>query len=194
MGEGRVSFGYLPASIRPPAHHGLWWIYRGGIVPIDARSPGGRARYDLHRHSRLTAAPYTAYAKVARSDPGDPTKLTEPQASVVCRARAPVGAGRWSSFTSRYSVSAAETFTQALMGRRPAITRVGENTQGVFSDVLGRTLPNGWRMGLPNELFLTEQGTSFDGPGTRRAEHSAVELTGRNRRSSRALRRCSRAS
>ena len=67
--------------------------------------------------------------------------------------------------TSRYSVSAAETFTQALMGRRPAIARVGENTQGVFSDVLGRMLPNGWRMGLPNELFLTEQGTSFDGPG-----------------------------
>jgi C-terminal processing protease CtpA/Prc len=67
--------------------------------------------------------------------------------------------------TSRYSVSAAETFTQALMGRRPAIARVGESTQGVFSDVLGRSLPNGWRMGLPNELFLTEQGTSFDGLG-----------------------------
>ena len=30
---------------------------------------------------------------------------------------------------------------------------------------MGRTLPNGWQLGLPNELFLTEDGTSFDGPG-----------------------------
>jgi C-terminal processing protease CtpA/Prc len=67
--------------------------------------------------------------------------------------------------TGRNSVSAAETFTMALMGRTPAVTRVGENTQGVFSDVLGRRLPNGWRFGLPNEIFLTEAGKTFDGPG-----------------------------
>ena len=51
------------------------------------------------------------------------------------------------------------------MGREPRIVRIGENTQGVFSDVLGRRLPNDWQIGLPNELFLTEAGTSFDGPG-----------------------------
>ena len=63
------------------------------------------------------------------------------------------------------TISAAETFTQALMGRSPPITRIGENTQGVFSDVLSRRLPNGWRFGLPNEVFRTPQGTTFDGPG-----------------------------
>jgi C-terminal processing protease CtpA/Prc len=62
------------------------------------------------------------------------------------------------------SVSAAETFTQALLLRRPAVIRIGENTQGVFSDVLVRSLPNGWRFGLPNERFVTE-GRSYDGPG-----------------------------
>ena len=51
------------------------------------------------------------------------------------------------------------------MGRTPAVTRVGEHTQGVFSDVLPRSLPNGWRFGLPNERFLTEDGRTFDGPG-----------------------------
>jgi C-terminal processing protease CtpA/Prc len=60
-------------------------------------------------------------------------------------------------------VSAAETFTQALINREPAVTRVGQNTQGVFSDVLGRRLPNGWRFGLPNERFVTN-GKSYDGP------------------------------
>jgi C-terminal processing protease CtpA/Prc len=63
------------------------------------------------------------------------------------------------------TISAGETFTQALMGRTPRIIRIGENTQGVFSDVLGRRLPNGWRFGLPNEVFRTPQGTTFDGPG-----------------------------
>jgi C-terminal processing protease CtpA/Prc len=61
-------------------------------------------------------------------------------------------------------VSAAETFTQALLNREPKVTRVGENTQGVFSDVLSRKLPNGWGFGLPNERFVTD-GKSYDGPG-----------------------------
>ena len=65
--------------------------------------------------------------------------------------------------TGIHSVSAAETFTQALINREPAVTRIGQNTQGVFSDVLGRRLPNGWRFGLPNERFVTN-GKSYDGP------------------------------
>jgi C-terminal processing protease CtpA/Prc len=63
------------------------------------------------------------------------------------------------------TISAGETFTQALMGRTPRVTRIGENTQGVFADVLGRRLPNGWRFGLPNEVFRTPAGKTFDGPG-----------------------------
>jgi C-terminal processing protease CtpA/Prc len=63
------------------------------------------------------------------------------------------------------TISAGETFTQALLGRIPRVTRIGENTQGVFSDVLGKKLPNGWEFGLPNEVFRTPQGSTFDGPG-----------------------------
>jgi len=63
------------------------------------------------------------------------------------------------------TISAGETFTQAMMGGTPHVTRIGENTQGVFSDVLGRSLPNGWRFGLPNEVFRTPQGNTFDGLG-----------------------------
>jgi len=60
------------------------------------------------------------------------------------------------------TISAGETFTQALMGHSPHIVRIGENTQGVFSDVLGRQLPNGRRFGLPNEIYRTADGTIFD--------------------------------
>jgi len=188
--RGRVSFGFLPDSIgymRITAFGGYTeeGSYRSNLAALEAAldtifadtrgwrglvidvrvNGGGADPLGLAIASRLTAAPYVAYAKVARSDPGDPEKMTERQRSVVSPSTRPGWRGPVVELTSRYSVSAAETFTQALMGRRPAIARVGENTQGVFSDVLGRTLPNGWRMGLPNELFLTEQGTSFDGPG-----------------------------
>jgi C-terminal processing protease CtpA/Prc len=63
------------------------------------------------------------------------------------------------------TLSGGETFAMALMGRTPKVTSVGENTQGVFSDVWGRKLPNGWTFGLPTELYLTSSGKSFDGRG-----------------------------
>ena len=67
--------------------------------------------------------------------------------------------------TSSDSVSAAETFTMAVFGRQPHVIRVGANTQGVFSEVLDRTLPNGWSFGLPIEIYRTKDGKAFDGLG-----------------------------
>jgi hypothetical protein len=188
--NGRVAFGYLPDSIgylRVTGFSGytqdgsfrsmltaldaaldtIFADTRGwrGLI-IDVRVNGGGADpLGLAIAARLTATPYLAYNKVARNDPDDDKKMTAAQPSMVTPSSRPGWRGPVVELISRYSVSAAETFTQALMGRRPAIPRVGEYTQGVFSDVLGRSLPNGWRIGLPNELFLTEQGTSFDGPG-----------------------------
>jgi C-terminal processing protease CtpA/Prc len=61
-------------------------------------------------------------------------------------------------------MSAAETFTQALMGRTPRVTMVGENTQGLFCDPLARRLPNGWLFSLPNAVYRTD-GKTFDVAG-----------------------------
>jgi len=135
-----------------------------GLV-IDVRLNGGGADpYGIAIARRLTAAPYTAYAKQARSDPADPSRWTEEQPSVVQPSTRPSFRGPIIELTGVQSISAAETFTQALMNRKPKIIRVGETTQGVFSDVLGRTLPNGWRFGLANERFMTD-GKSFDNVG-----------------------------
>ena len=35
----------------------------------------------------------------------------------------------------------------------------------MFSDVLDRRLPNGWRLVLPNEIYVTAGGKSFDASG-----------------------------
>jgi hypothetical protein len=135
-----------------------------GLV-LDVRLNGGGADpYGLAIASRLADREYVAYAKQAWRGPGESTRWTEEQASVVRPSTRPGFAGPVVELIGIDSVSAAETFTQALLLRRPAVIRIGENTQGVFSDVLVRSLPNGWRFGLPNERFVTE-GRSYDGPG-----------------------------
>ncbi len=136
-----------------------------GLILDVRKNYGGSDILSLALASRLTRNEYYAYAKVARSDPDDPTLFTPRQERMVPTTTRPGFHGPVAQLIGRYTISAGETLTQALMGREPHITRVGEHTQGVFSDVLGRTLPNGWQLGLPNELFLTEDGAYFDGSG-----------------------------
>jgi hypothetical protein len=136
-----------------------------GLV-LDVRiNFGGADPYGLELASRLATAEYFAYSKEARLDPTDRTKWTPGQPSMVRPSARPSFHGPVVELIGPLTISAGETTTQALMGRTPKVIRVGEHTQGVFSDVLGRRLPNGWRFGLPNEVFRTADGRTFDGPG-----------------------------
>ena len=136
-----------------------------GLI-IDVRiNHGGSDVLGVAVAERLAAKQYLAFAKRARNDPADPSRFTDPQEMQVRVSTRPHFYGRVVLLTAGNTVSAGETFTMSLMGRSPPVTRVGENTQGVFSDVLGRKLPNGFRFGLPNEIFLTADGQTFDGPG-----------------------------
>ena len=133
---------------------------------IDARINGGGSDvFGISIASRLATQDYLAYSKVIRNDIHDPDHRTPPQPVMVHVSQRPGFRGPVVLLTSADSVSAAETFTMAVLDRQPHVVRVGANTQGVFSDVLGRKLPNGWSFGLPNEIYLTKDGKAFDGPG-----------------------------
>jgi hypothetical protein len=133
---------------------------------IDVRiNSGGDDPYGLAIASRLATREYLAYTKEARADPVDRNRWTPGDPSRVVPSSRPGFRGPIVELIGPLTISAGETFTQALMGRTPHVTRIGENTQGVFSDVLGRRLPNGWRFGLPNEVFRTPDGATFDGMG-----------------------------
>ena len=133
---------------------------------IDVRiNFGGDDPYGLAIASRLATHEYLAYTKEARADPVKRDVWSAGDPSVVKPSSRPGFRGPVVLLTGPLTISAGETFTQALMGRTPHVTRIGENTQGVFSDVLGRRLPNGWRFGLPNEVYRTPDGKTFDGPG-----------------------------
>jgi hypothetical protein len=137
----------------------------GGLV-IDIRiNSGGYDQFGVAIASRLATRDYVAWEKVARDDIRDPDRHTPPQPTIVHASQRPGFRGSVVLVTSPHGVSAAETFTMALLGRDPHVTRVGANTQGVFSDELDRVLPNGWRFGLSNEIYLTKDGKSFEGTG-----------------------------
>jgi hypothetical protein len=137
---------------------------RGLIVDVRC-NPGGDDALGLQAAARLTREPFLAYAKRARSNPGDPARFTPLQPIIVRPARAPVYGGPVAMLTSDLTNSAGETFTEAMMGRAPRPIRIGLSTQGIFSDVLNRVLPDGIRFGLPNEEFLTRDGLTFDNRG-----------------------------
>jgi hypothetical protein len=136
-----------------------------GLV-IDVRiNGGGEDPYGVQIAGRLTDKPYIAFIKRARNDAQNPDSWTAPQPSTARPGDRPHFLGKVVELTGGDTVSGGETFTMALMGRQPHVTRIGENTQGVYSDVLIHKLPNGWSFGLPNEVFLTEGGKHFEATG-----------------------------
>ncbi|MFG2960041.1 S41 family peptidase [Streptomyces sp. NPDC048291] len=136
-----------------------------GLV-IDLRvNGGGSDALGIRIAERLTDTPYVAYSKRARNDPADPAGHTRPEPIPVVPSAGPRYTGPVAVLTGGSTVSAGETFTQALTDRPGRTVRIGQPTQGVFSDVMTRTLPNGMAVWLPNEEYLTRTGTTFDGTG-----------------------------
>ncbi|MEU6488159.1 S41 family peptidase [Streptomyces sp. NPDC046887] len=136
-----------------------------GLI-IDLRvNGGGSDALALRLASRLTDRPYVGYAKQARNDPDHPDRFSPAQRITVKPATGTVYTGPIAVLAGGSTFSAGEGFVQALMERPGGVLRIGEHTQGVFSDVLERRLPNGWSFGLPNEVFRTRTGRTFDGAG-----------------------------
>jgi hypothetical protein len=138
---------------------------RGLIIDLRING-GGSDQLALDLASRFTHKPFFAYFKRARNDAQDASAFTPPQPLFVQPAKGlPTYTGPIVMLTGGSQLSAGETFTQAMMNRTPRPIRVGENTQGVFSDTLQRKLPNGWKYILPNEEFRTLDWKSYDGAG-----------------------------
>lgn len=63
--------------------------------------------------------------------------------------------------TSQLTASAAEVLTLALR-ELPTVTLIGEPTSGSVSNVMGVKLPNGWELGLSNQIYRSAHGESFE--------------------------------
>ena len=137
-----------------------------GLV-IDLRyNDGGDDELGLSIAGRMTNRPYTAYTKLARNNPTDPTRYGRPRVvTVVPTADHPQYTGPVQLLTSDLTISAGETFIEAMMDRQPAPARIGTATQGVFADNPDRALPNGWKVSVGNEDYIAPDGHNYEGPG-----------------------------
>jgi len=138
--------------------------WKGLIIDVRQNS-GGWAGMDVWLATRLTAEKYLAYTTETRDNLEGPLHFTPRQQVWVNPSSRPAYLGKVALLIGRDTVSSGENFALALMGRKPVVTRIGENTQGVFSEILERRLPNGWKFGLPNQIYRTADGRSFDGVG-----------------------------
>lgn len=72
--------------------------------------------------------------------------------------------GKVALLTSPQTGSSAETMVLGSLEFQN-IVRVGSPTMGIFSDVLQKSLPNGWRYGLSNEIYETSTGNNYEYKG-----------------------------
>lgn len=66
--------------------------------------------------------------------------------------------------TNDQTVSAADVFTM-MMDQLPNVTIMGERTNGSYSDLFSRKLPNGWRVTLSNQRYYTVDMKNYEGFG-----------------------------
>lgn len=66
--------------------------------------------------------------------------------------------------TSNQTLSAADAFAMIIKDI-PSVTLLGEHTYGIFSDMLGKMLPNGWEFYLSNERYLSSEGINYEQKG-----------------------------
>jgi C-terminal processing protease CtpA/Prc len=62
------------------------------------------------------------------------------------------------------TASAAEIFLMT-MSTLPYVTLVAENSNGIHSDILSKSLPNGWEIGLSNEVYTDYLGVNHEVTG-----------------------------
>ncbi len=68
------------------------------------------------------------------------------------------------ALTNRWGISAAENFALAMRAL-PHVTLIGDFTSGVFADVYGDQLPNGWRFSVSYKLFVDNTEFCWEGIG-----------------------------
>ena len=141
------------------------WESKKALI-IDLRlNSGGSDRLALALGNRLTSAPLPVFSKQARI--GGRDEFSPLQARSIVPAGVQFLGKPVIVLTSGMTVSAADV--AAMILKHPAvadITTIGEPTAGAFSNMLQKTLPNGWTFAFSNERYLAAyNGQNYEGKG-----------------------------
>lgn len=89
--------------------------------------------------------------------------FTEKQTITLTPSKKPFS-GKLYVLTSHETASAAELFVLGSKEISQSKT-IGSTTEGVFSDILSKKLPNGWTYGLSNMIYQSTDGVSYEEKG-----------------------------
>lgn len=129
------------------------------VLILDIRlNSGGSDQVALDMLSRFVETPGVAFQKLVFHKGEFLNKYEVPTEALE---GGPLYRGKVVLLTSRETVSAAEIFTLSARNLEQ-FTLMGYPTQGIFSDIFDRTLPNGWSFGLSNERYLSPEGENFE--------------------------------
>lgn len=130
-----------------------------GII-VDLRlNSGGSDEIGLDIAGWLADRNRPGFTKCARDGAS-----TTPAQRVQVQRQSAAFSGPTVVLVSNLTTSAGENI--ALMVKDfPQVILVGDRTSGVHSDPLTKSLPNGWRFILSNEIFVAPDGTAYEGIG-----------------------------
>jgi len=174
--SGSIVYGMLDRETGYLNIGSLWWrrvrdldetldsaidLFQGAkrvIVDVSRNGGGGEnlAKRVAERFARERTTGLYKYAGDAKGD--------KPQAITIVPSRSQRFLGPTYVISSGETFSAAETLVM-YMSALDNVTHVGRPTGGALSDVLMRTLPNGWRLGLSNEVYLDVNRRAWEGIG-----------------------------
>lgn len=127
---------------------------------LDLRyNPGGTDNVSMAYAGFFTQSTLPVFRKQTRTTTGMTAPFTATLAPQDTHWPGPV-----ILLTTGYTASAAEIFTLA-MRELPQVVTLGEPTSGGLSDVMTTTLPNGWVLGLSNQVYETNDGGTYEATG-----------------------------
>jgi carboxyl-terminal processing protease len=134
-----------------------------------SQNRGGDDRVALAVAARFTDVSRVAYTKQAVSK----SSAADVQTIRLTPSAKPRWLGDVILVTDSVTVSAGEILTLA-MRTLPKVKHVGQTTRGALSDALEKSLPNGWRLTLSNEIYKSASGEIFEVTGIAPTDASAV--------------------
>jgi len=105
----------------------------------------------MYKQTRTTGAGYEDFGKPETwyIEPKGSTQFTKP---VIL-------------LTNDRTVSAGDVFAM-IMKELPNVKSIGSNTRGIYSDMYGFKLPNGWLISLSNQRYYNNKMVCYEGLGT----------------------------
>ncbi|TAG47430.1 MAG: hypothetical protein EAZ30_09550 [Betaproteobacteria bacterium] len=139
------------------------------IIVDLSQNRGGDDRVALAVAARFAASGGVAFTKQAVSKGA----VDDVQSVSLSPSSKPRWLGEVVLVTDSITVSAAEVLTLA-MRTLPNVKHIGQPTRGALSDALEKSLPNGWRFTLSNEIYKSAGGELFEARGITPSEVMTV--------------------